>query len=263
MTMERATGKRSGEGERPLILFDFGGTLNSNGDHWGALFRQMLTRLFPGHPVEVLEGAYIASERRLSAEGLEHEGFDETLRRQIGYQFESLGAGDRRDESMEEAARFYAEACSRMEEVRLLFADLVSAADVGIVSNFYGNIPAIVEEFRLGEYLSVVVDSALAGVRKPDPAIWLHAIEVAGGNAEHSIIVGDSWKNDIAPALAIGARAVWYRGLEWRPTDRVDEGVVQVRSIAELRNALERFVREFEEARSVPEQTNGNQSGEN
>lgn len=257
------TERTTGEGERPLILFDFGGTLNSNGDHWGALFRQMLTRLFPNHPVEVLEGAYIASERRLSAEGLEHEGFDETLRRQIGYQFESLGADHRRGESMEEAARFYAEACGRMDEVRSLIADLGVAAEVGIVSNFYGNIPAIVEEFRLGEYLSVIVDSALAGVRKPDPAIWLHAIDVAGGSVERTIIVGDSWKNDIAPALAIGARAVWYRGLEWRPTDDVDEGVVQVRSIAELRSALEGIMREIGNADSRPEQATGDQSDEN
>ena len=262
MTTEQTTGHRSRGEDRPLILFDFGGTLNSNGDHWGALFRQMLTRLFPDHAVEELEGAYIASERRLSAEGLELEGFDETLRRQIGYQFDSLGAEDRSEEMELEAARFYAEACRRMEEVRQMLSGLSTDADLGIVSNFYGNIPAIVEEFRLGEFLRVVVDSALAGLRKPDPAIWLHAIGLAGGSPGRTIVVGDSWKNDIAPALAIGARAVWYRGLEWRPTNCVGEGVVQVRSIAELRRALESIVQDMGQGGTVPAQTIEEQSGE-
>lgn len=238
----------------PLILFDFGGTLNSNGDHWGALFREMLGRLFPDHAIEELEAAWIASERRLAAEGLSEEGFDETLRRQIAYQFESLGAADRREEVRVEADRYYAETCTRMEEIRDLFAELSRQADLGIVSNFYGNIPTIVDEFRLGPYLCVVVDSALAGLRKPDPAIWLHAIERAGGSPEQTVIVGDSYRNDIAPALAIGARAVWYRGLEWRPSDDAPPGVHEVRSVNELRDVLLRLAGEISSERVVADE---------
>ena len=99
-----------------------------------------------------------------------------------------------------------------------------------------------------------MVDSALAGLRKPDPAIWLHAIERAGGSPEQTVIVGDSYRNDIAPALAIGARAVWYRGLEWRPSDDAPPGVHEVRSVNELRDVLLRLAGEISSERVVADE---------
>lgn len=222
----------------PLVLFDFGGTLNSDGDHWGALFRTMLLRNFPDHEVERLEAAYISSERRLGAEGLSEEGFDETLRRQIRYQYEDLGADSRLSEAESEAEKFYRTTEERMVEVRRLFEELSGSARLGIVSNFYGNIPAVVREFNLEGYLSLVIDSALVGFRKPDRAIWLHAIEEAGATPERTIVVGDSYRNDILPAAEIGCATVWYRGLEWRPAQTGGAESFQVSGLTELRSAV-------------------------
>ncbi|MGE3802191.1 MAG: hypothetical protein AB7H80_14340, partial [Candidatus Kapaibacterium sp.] len=124
------------------VLFDFGGTLNSDGDHWGALFRQKLVEEFPEHSVEALEQAYITSERRLVREGLREETFQQTLHLQVAYQFEAL-EDHRIERAAEIADQFYQMTATRMEEVRTLLRDLAARYRVGIVSNFYGNLDAI------------------------------------------------------------------------------------------------------------------------
>ena len=219
-----------------VILFDFGGTLNSDGDHWGALFRERLRSEFPERPIEELEGAYITSERRLVQEGLREETFQQTLRLQLGYQFEVLNKSEER--AIEIADEFYAATVERMKEVRSLLKDLSARYRVGIVSNFYGNLDAICNEFQLTPYLKLILDSALAGVRKPDTEIWSRAIVQIGFSPEETVIVGDSWKNDIAPGSKLGCMTIWYRGLEWQPAREDQTADYQIESLTELHQLL-------------------------
>ena len=219
------------------VLFDFGGTLNSDGDHWGALFRSRLEEEFPDISREMLENAYITSERRLVREGLRTETFQETLLRQVLYQFEVLDNAPR-ERGEQIGLEFYEMTCRRMEEVRNLLGDLSARYRVGIVSNFYGTLDAICSEFALNPYLSVLIDSALAGVRKPDPGIWRLAIEQLGFPPEEIAVVGDSWKNDIAPGNELGCTTIWYRGLEWRPARGDEEADYIIHSLDDLRAIL-------------------------
>jgi HAD superfamily hydrolase (TIGR01549 family) len=84
-------------------------------------------------------------------------------------------------------------------------------ARVGLVSNIWApyeagfrracpGIPPLVDSWHL---------SYRAGVAKPDPELFhaaLRALDVAAG---HAVMVGDSLDKDIAPALALGMRAIW------------------------------------------------------
>ena len=90
-----------------------------------------------------------------------------------------------------------------------------------LVSNFYGNIQTILRDFHLNLFESVI-ESALVGVRKPDPAIYRMGVEAAGVQPGEVLVVGDSYGKDIVPAKAIGCRAVWMKGEEWEPVE-VDE----------------------------------------
>ncbi len=222
---------------KPLLLFDFGGTLNSDGDHWGALFREMWMRHLPERPTEEIESAYITAERRLSAEGLDREGFLETLQKQIGYQCVALGVDnpllvDR------ESRQFYKVAADRMNRFHSFVAEHASTFACGIVSNFYGNIPAICEEFAVSRHLRIIIDSARVGKRKPDPEIWRLAMELAGSTPERTIVIGDSLKNDIRPAEALGCQTVWCRGMEWRPSEPEGIAARQVRGFSDLQETL-------------------------
>lgn len=219
------------------VLFDFGGTLNTDGHHWGALFREQLAPIFPERSVAELEQAYITSERELVAGGLRDETFRETLNLQVFRQFELLG-NDSPALPRELADELYAATETRMADVRESLRKLSARYRVGVVSNFYGNLDTVCREFAITNQLSLIVDSALVGVRKPDPAIWELAIRQLRMEPEEVVVVGDSWKNDIAPTAPLGCRTIWYRGLEWRPASGAENADFQVRSLDELHEIL-------------------------
>jgi len=52
------------------------------------------------------------------------------------------------------------------------------------------------------------VSSAGAGVRKPDPAIFAPALELAGCRPDEALHVGDTAEEDVAGARAAGIRSL-------------------------------------------------------
>ena len=63
--------------------------------------------------------------------------------------------------------------------------------------------------FGLWPHVDALITSEECGVAKPDPAIFLSALERLGVEAHEAVMVGDSWANDIIGAAGIGMRAVW------------------------------------------------------
>ena len=66
-----------------------------------------------------------------------------------------------------------------------------------------------IEQAKIGPYLSAVVVSGELGIGKPDPAGFLHALDLVGTAPENALMIGDSWERDVEGALACGMRAVW------------------------------------------------------
>jgi HAD superfamily hydrolase (TIGR01549 family) len=58
------------------------------------------------------------------------------------------------------------------------------------------------------------------GIMKPDVRIYQYALATAGVSARDAVMIGDSYQNDIAPALSIGMRTVW---LIHRPSEESAE----------------------------------------
>jgi putative hydrolase of the HAD superfamily len=79
---------------------------------------------------------------------------------------------------------------------------------LGIVSNSDGRVEQALAEAGLREYFEVVIDSSLAGVEKPDPAIFLAALQALGVGPEEALYVGDMYDVDIVGAKAAGMEAV-------------------------------------------------------
>jgi len=79
---------------------------------------------------------------------------------------------------------------------------------LGVVSNSDGRVEEALEAAGLRGYFDVVVDSALAGVEKPDPAIFLAALDVLGVPADEALYVGDLYEVDVLGARAAGMAAV-------------------------------------------------------
>ncbi len=88
---------------------------------------------------------------------------------------------------------------------------------VGLVSNAFDP-PALLhrdlEQLGITERIDFAVFSSEVGRRKPDPAIFEHALEALGVAAGRTLFVGDTLATDVAGAAALGMRtcqAVWFR----------------------------------------------------
>jgi FMN phosphatase YigB (HAD superfamily) len=77
---------------------------------------------------------------------------------------------------------------------------------VVIVSNSEGMLEPLFERLGLRAHLDRVVDSALAGIAKPDPGIFLEALRPYGTPPGKALHLGDSIATDVAGAKAAGVR---------------------------------------------------------
>jgi putative hydrolase of the HAD superfamily len=83
-----------------------------------------------------------------------------------------------------------------------------------------------------GVQVGVVLDSAVVGVAKPDPAIFRLALDALGVPADRSVLhVGDSLRYDVAGALAAGLQPVHMDPYGFCPAP---DGHPHVRSLADL-----------------------------
>jgi putative hydrolase of the HAD superfamily len=99
------------------------------------------------------------------------------------------------------------------------------------VSNWDISLPDVLARCGLADAFDGVVTSAGSGARKPDPAIFATALDLAGCSADEALHVGDTLEEDVAGAGAAGIRALLL--------DR--EGGGDIASLAEVEAALERM----------------------
>ncbi len=83
-----------------------------------------------------------------------------------------------------------------------------------LVSNFYGNIHTILADFQL-PFFREVIESAVVGVRKPDPRIFQMGVDALGLLPHEVAVIGDSYDKDIVPAKSIGCQTIWFKGIGW------------------------------------------------
>lgn len=105
---------------------------------------------------------------------------------------------------------------------------------LGVVSNSDGQVEAALRAAGLRDCFDVVIDSALFGAEKPDPAIFRAALRTLGVEPHEALYVGDLYEVDILGARAAGMEAVLLVAAE----ATVPDGVRRVVSIAVLADHL-------------------------
>lgn len=91
---------------------------------------------------------------------------------------------------------------------------------LGLVSNAFDPPDLMhgdLERLGIAERLDVAVFSSELGRRKPDPAIFRHALGALGVEPEAALFVGDTLATDIAGAAAVGmhtCQALWFEADE-------------------------------------------------
>ncbi len=63
---------------------------------------------------------------------------------------------------------------------------------------------------NIGYYFDTVTNSEMVGVKKPNPKIFKHALNIAKASQENSIMVGDNYEADILGAINFGLDAICF-----------------------------------------------------
>lgn len=225
------------------IIFDYGGTIDTNAVHWSEVLWEGYQHV--GIPVnkEEFRQSYVFAERALAKHPyiLPEHNFLDLLTIKCDLETSDLvnrGAWQVTDAERKMKSDAVATYCYRyvwlvLEVSRPVIAELAKHYPLVLVSNFYGNIETILRDFHLNDYFQHIVESAVVGIRKPDPRIYQLGVDalrhITGKTATELpardiLVVGDSYQKDIVPATSIGCQTVWLRGKGWNDED-VDEAV--------------------------------------
>lgn len=194
-------------------IFDYGGTLDTGGQHWGML----LWHAFERHQVPVSESqfrdAYVYAERTLGRNKIIQptDTFLQTLKAKVQLELTYLNNESYTDAIVSDV---YERTKSQTALSRRVLMQM-KASPMVLVSNFYGNISVVLQEFGLDGIFAEVIESAVVGIRKPDPQIFFLGVDALGMKPEEVTVVGDSLEKDIIPAKRAGCHTVWLKGEGW------------------------------------------------
>ena len=209
-------------------IFDYGGTLDTGGNHWGKVIWHAYERV--GVPVDeaLYREAYVHGERTLGRNPIIQPDFTfrQTLEQKIRLQLDFI------ESKCPEVTRakygelllddLYTRTCEETTRSRNVLLQLHKRFPMVLVSNFYGNIATVLREFSLDGIFQQIVESAVVGIRKPDSRIFTLGVEALDLDPSDVVVVGDSIDKDIIPARQAGCHTVWFKGEGWT-SDPVDE----------------------------------------
>ncbi len=226
------------------ILLDYGGTVDTDGIHWAEVLWEEYVRAGVPTKKSDFREAYRHGERTLALNPiiLPTHTFRDVLTAKIEIQLKFLAESGKLPAAFDipNGIENIANACYRRVRhttkaaVPTLKA-LSQKYPIILVSNFYGNIKTVLQDLDIDAYFDNIVESASAGVRKPDPAIFELGVRLLRCKPHHTIAVGDSYTKDIIPAKQTGCRTVWLKGAEWEETTEVpDKADYIIKSFKEL-----------------------------
>jgi putative hydrolase of the HAD superfamily len=199
------------------VLFDFGGTLDSDGVAWKERVHRHYRDEGVALSAEEFAPLFYAADDPL----IGTIGRDADLAATVAVLTENLETGLSRHGNTSDharakraAARFMAEAAAAFARNRPVLEKLAQRYRLGIVSNFYGNLEAVCGGAGLAPYFGAMADSYCVGAEKPEPAIFKAALDPLKGSPETTLFVGDSLRRDREGARRMGMDFIWIAPVE-------------------------------------------------
>lgn len=228
------------------IIFDYGGTLDTGGTHWSWVIWEAWQKAGVETTLSIFREAYVHAERELARvlHILPEHDFHDMLKIKVNIELQWLAgqglfpADEVEPKASEIAAICNAEARRHVDEAEPVLKALSEKYPLVLVSNFYGNISTVLENFGVRQYFRKIVESAVVGVRKPDPKIFTLGVKALGLPAEECLVIGDSYRKDIVPALEAGCKAVWLKGPGWTGEEDAQEYAAVIKNLSELPEIL-------------------------
>jgi HAD superfamily hydrolase (TIGR01509 family) len=225
------------------IVFDYGGTLDTDGIHWSECFWDSYQHFHIPVEKKDFRDAFVYSERTIINIIKPDFNLISTYNTQLYYQLEYLTNNrllkGTDKVNINELSRYcYNLVKEKISVTRDILAHLVKNFNLGVISNYYGNVEVILKELEILKYFSAVLDSTVIGIRKPDKRIFSLALDRLNSLPEETMVVGDSYKNDIAPAKELGFTTVWLDVKRWSTPEDISGADIIIKSIKELPDIL-------------------------
>lgn len=228
------------------FIFDYGGTIDTAGRHWG----KVLWHAYCRHEIPVTEEqfreAYVHAERTLGSQPIIKPDytFYKTLETKLRIEMEYLMSEGYWNVSEDEYVRsrkdiledLYEGVRQETSHSREVLTKINAGHPMVLVSNFYGNIGVVLKEFGLDKLFRQIIESAVVSIRKPDPRIFTLGVEALKLNSADVTVVGDSFYKDIVPAKKAGCKAIWFKGEGW--TDENYDETIPDKVITDLGQLL-------------------------
>lgn len=226
-------------------LFDYGGTLDTCGCHWGKKIWHAYEECNVPVAEQDFRDAYVHGERTLGKNRIimpEHT-FRHTLDVKLALQMQWITDNGRWTtnvadwQTLHDAVldTLYTDVVKTQKHSREVLETLAKNYPLVLVSNFYGNVGVVLKEFSLDHLFQDIIESAVVGIRKPDPQIFQLGVDALHMDAANIMVVGDSIDKDIVPAKSIGCQTAWYKGEGWTdaPQDETAADIV-ISDLAQL-----------------------------
>ena len=270
------------------IIFDYGGTLDTRGDHWSEVLWQGYEHfgigvaadeeVEPGVSIhkQAFRDAYVYGERALAVNPIVTPDFhfEDILREKLILELNFLAGKELLETGKDDAEKqaklgndsdasseslLLSLSDSEIHQIAVDMAHYINAKTLDLlhenkqvlehlkqagypmvlVSNFYGNINQVLKDAEIDGYFKDVIESAVVGVRKPNPAIFALGVCALDLPASQVLVVGDTYGKDIIPAHKLGCHTLWIRGLQWEEK-QVDESIPDgiIRKLSEMEEFL-------------------------
>jgi len=222
------------------ILFDYGATIDTNGVHWAEVLRNAYKET--GVPVDnnAFRKAYIYGERYLATHPVigPSDNFLTLLLKKTEIQLSFLTENNylstqKNDYSAQISRICYDEVKRNISRAKPVLDYLSEKYPMVLVSNFYGNVETVLMDFGLRKYFNDIVESAVVGVRKPNPEIFRLGVERLALPAQNVALTGDSYTKDILPGAQAGCKTIWLKGKAWEG-EKEPEHIVADRVITDF-----------------------------
>ncbi|MFT3994991.1 MAG: HAD family hydrolase [Dysgonomonas sp.] len=227
------------------IIFDYGGTIDSNGKHWAEVLWESYQDNHVPISKDQFREAYVYAERHLATHAVitPEDDFANLLRIKVDIQIEYLyekGYLIKDDKtqnySIAVSSQCYIFAKNLIRKEKSILSQLHEKYPMVLVSNFYGNIHAVLKDFELLGLFDDIIESAVVGIRKPDPAIFTLGVKRLKLEPSEIVVIGDSYKKDIVPATINGCKTIWLKGLAWDKEDDDAAADIVISDFEELRS---------------------------
>ena len=270
------------------IIFDYGGTLDTRGDHWSEVLWQGYEHfgigvaadeeVEPGVSIhkQAFRDAYVYGERALAVNPIVTPDFhfEDILREKLILELNFLAGKELLETGKDDAEKqaklgndsdasseslLLSLSDSEIHQIAVDMAHYINAKTLDLlqenkqvlehlkeagypmvlVSNFYGNINQVLKDAEIDGYFKEVIESAVVGVRKPNPAIFALGVCALDLPASQVLVVGDTYGKDIIPAYKLGCHTLWIKGLQWEEK-QVDESIPDgiIRKLSEMEEFL-------------------------